>query len=150
MSEMKIGAVSATAVDRRKLIGGMAMLGVASAVATPAMASFAQGDSRVRAFHARYALSNGKAINGFFAAPRGKQSLDVVLVMPSNDASLSEAVARSYAVRGYLAIAPDFAKAQGDASAGASRDAKAAELMRSIPAMKRMMRGSGRVAIVTA
>jgi carboxymethylenebutenolidase len=138
-----------TTIDRRKLMGGIAVLGAASALAAPAMAAIKRDDAGLRTIRARYALRNGTMITGFFAAPKGKTDLDVVLVMPANDAA-AEDIARRYAGNGYLAIAPDFAKAQGKAVAGAARDAKVAEVMRAMPGLKRMMNGNGRVVIATA
>lgn len=138
-----------TAIDRRKFMGRAAVLGVASVVAAPAMAAIKADDAGLRTLRARYELRNGTMITGLFAAPKGKTDLDVVLVMPANGASAEE-VALRYADRGYLAIAPDLAKAQGRASAGAARETKVAEVMRALPGLKRMMNGNGRVVIVTA
>lgn len=137
------------AIDRRKMMGAMAVLGATSAVAAPAMAAIKRDGGGLRTIRARYVLRNGTMITGFFAAPKGKSDLDVVLVIPANDAA-AEDIALRYAGNGYLAIAPDFAKAQGKASAGASRDAKVAEVMRAMPGFKRLMNGNGRVVIVAA
>lgn len=136
------------AIDRRKLMGGMAVLTAASTVAAPAFAAVTGSD--LRTLCASYALRGGKRINGFFAAPQGKADLDVVLVVPANDSEPAEEIARRYARNGFLAIAPDFAKAQGGAPAGAARDAKVAEILRAMPAMKKMMCGNGRVTVVAA
>ncbi len=138
-----------TAIDRRKFMGRAAALGVASAVAAPAMAAIKGNDAGLRTLRARYELRNGTMITGLFAAPKGKTDLDVVLVMPANGAA-AEDIALRYADRGYLAIAPDLAKAQGRASVVATREAKVAEVMRTLPGLKRMMNGNGRVVIVTA
>ncbi len=136
------------AIDRRKLMGGMAALTAASTVAAPSFA--AVSGTRLRTFRARYAVRGHVVINGFFAAPSGKTDLDVVLVVPANDGAPVEDIARRYADNGFFAIAPDFTKAQGKAGAGAARDAKVAEVMRALPGLKRMMHGSGRVTVVAA
>ena len=140
--------LGALAIDRRKLMGGMAVLTAAGTVATPSFAAVAGPE--LRTLCASYALRGGKRINGFFAAPKGKADLDVVLVVPANDSEPAEDIARRYARNGFLAIAPDFAKAQGDVPAGAARDAKIAEVLRAMPAMKKMMCGNGRVTVVAA
>jgi len=140
--------VGFAAIDRRKLMGGMAALTAASAVAAPALA--AVSGAGLHTFRARYAVRGSVVINGFFAAPKGKTDLDIVLVVPANDGTPVEEIARRYANNGFLAIAPDFTKAQGKASAGAARDAKVAEVMRALPGLKRMMHGSGRVTVVAA
>jgi hypothetical protein len=136
------------AIDRRKLMGGMAALTVASTVASPALATVTGAD--VRTLRAAYALRGGMTINGFFAAPKGKADLSVVLVVPANDGAAAEEIALRYAHSGFLAIAPDFAKSQGKAVAGASRDAKVAEVMRAMPGLEKMMQGNGRVTVVAA
>ena len=136
------------AIDRRKLMGGMAVLTAASTVAAPALAAVAGPE--VRTLRAAYALRNGMTINGFFAAPKGKGDLGVVLVVPANDGEAVEEIALRYARSGFLAIAPDFAKAQGDAGAGAARTTKVAEVMRAMPGLKKMMQGNGRVTVVAA
>lgn len=137
------------AIDRRKFLGTAAALGAAGVIATPAMAAIKGDDAGLRTLRARYELRNGTMITGLFAAPKGKTDLDVVLVMPT-DGATAEDVALRYAGRGYLAIAPDLAKAQGKALASAGREAKVAEVMRALPGLKRMMNGNGRVVIVTA
>jgi hypothetical protein len=136
------------AVNRRKLMGGMAALTVASTVASPAIAAVAGPD--VRTLRAAYALRGGMTINGFFAAPKGKADLGVVLVVPANDGATAEEIALRYARKGFLAIAPDFAQAQGKAAAGAARDTKVAEVMRAMPGLEKIMQGNGRVTVVAA
>jgi hypothetical protein len=140
--------LSAASIDRRKLMGGIAVLAAASTVAAPALAAVTGPD--VRTLRAAYALRGGKTINGFFAAPKGKGDLGVVLVVAANDGEAVEEIALRYARSGFLAIAPDFAKAQGDAGAGAARDTKVAEVMRAMPGLKKMMQGNGRVTVVAA
>jgi hypothetical protein len=142
-----IGLGMAT-VNRRKLMGGMAVLTAASTVAAPALAAVTGPE--IRTLRATYALRNGMKINGFFAAPKGKHDLGVVLVVPANDGEAVEEIALRYARSGFLAIAPDFAKAQGDAGAGAARATKVAEVMRAMPGLKKMMQGNGRVTVVAA
>lgn len=140
--------LGAMAIDRRKLMGGAAVLAAASTVAAPTLA--AVSGPELRTLCADYALRGGKRINGFFAAPKGKGDLDVVVVVPDNDAEPREEIARRYARNGYLAIAPDFAQSQGNAPAGAARDAKVAEVLRAMPGLKKMMCGNGRVTVVAA
>ena len=135
-------------IDRRKLMGGMAALTAASTIATPALAAMAGTDPSLRTYRARYATLGGTIVDGFFAAPRGKAGLGVVLVMP--EGAGAEEIALRYARNGYLAIAPDFTKAQGKASAGATRATKVAEVLRAVPGLKRTGLGNGRVAVVAA
>jgi hypothetical protein len=143
-----VTGLGAVAIDRRKLMGGMAVLTAASTVTVPAFAAAA--DAELRTHCASYALRGGMRINGFFAAPKGRNDLDVVVVVPANDSEPGEEIARRYARNGFLAIAPDFTKSQGNAPAGAARDAKMAEVLRAMPGLKKMMCGNGRVTVVAA
>ena len=140
--------LSKATVNRRALMGGMAALTAASTVAAPALAAVTGPD--VRSLRVAYALRGGMTINGFFAAPKGKGDLGVVLVVPANDGDAVEEIALRYARSGFLAIAPDFAKAQGEAGAGAARATKVAEVIRAMPGLKKLMQGNGRVTVVAA
>src|SRR3569623_34230 len=152
MSDMRDQETAAglgkVAIDRRKVMGGMAALTVASTVASPALAAAAGQD--VRTLRAAYALRGGVTISGFFAAPKGKADLGVVLVVPANAGAGVEEIALRYARSGFLAIAPDFSQSQGKAAAGAARETKVAEVMRAMPGLEKMMQGNGRVTVVAA
>src|SRR3569623_1394987 len=96
------------------------------------------------------AAVNRRKLMGGIAAPKGKADLGVVLVVPANDGATAEEIALRYARKGFLAIAPDFAQAQGKAAAGAARDTKVAEVMRAMPGLEKIMQGNGRVTVVAA
>ncbi len=74
-----------------------------------------------------------------------------MLIVPASGAldAAAEAMARSYAAAGYLAIAPDLPASYGGARAG-GKPALVAALMRDVPRLRRLARGNGTVAVVTA
>jgi hypothetical protein len=152
MSDMgdqdKAIGLGTSAIDRRKLMAGLAMLTAASAVAGPAFATVTGPE--LCTMRVAYALRGGVTINGFFAAPMGKGGLGVVLVVPDEDGGAVEEIAMRYARSGFFAIAPDFAKSQGSAAAGAPRATKVAEVMRAMPGFKKIMKGNGKVTVVAA
>ncbi|URW74901.1 hypothetical protein M9980_10025 [Sphingomonas donggukensis] len=140
-------------VSRRGFIGRCAVAPVAGiaagSVASGAAAAVAGGN--VRGFTGKYAIDSHRIIDGFFAAPRGRTGMDVVVVLPTRGApaGAAEATARSYAAQGWLAIAPNLAATyKGAALLG--QPAMVAAMMRDLPRLKRHARGSGRVAVVAA
>lgn len=148
-TDASIGSrLAAAVIGRRKLIGSFAAV---SAVATVGMPAFAASDANLRTFHARYAIHGGSILAGYFAAPKGQQGLDVVVVLGDEATTPAqvEASARRYANAGYLAIAPDLAATYRDQPL-ASRAAMVDHLMKALPNLKRLPQGSGTVKVVSA
>ena len=142
-------------INRRGLMGiaALSVAGSVAGLAAPAAAAVAPpADARLSTFKGRYAIDGGKIINGYFASPRGKTKLDVVLVIPGEQGldARTRAVVRRHALAGYLAIAPDLAATQGDVPAGASRDAVLAEVIAVVPNLRRLPFGNGKVTVVAA
>jgi carboxymethylenebutenolidase len=137
-----------TPVGRRGVMRRMAALSAAPAVLGFAGSAFAAtDDTRLNARKVRYALRGGKVLDGYFASPRGKANLGVVVVMPDQigaDAKAQE-TARRYAHAGYLAIAPDL----GATFKGGSRDAMVAEMMKTVPELKRLAHGNSKVSKIS-
>ncbi len=155
-----IASIVTKPLNRRSVVGGMAAVPIATsavgfsvpAMAAPAMAATIDPtDSRLSIFKGRYALANGKIVDGYFASPRGKTNLNVVLVMPKGDTldAETENEARRHALDGYLAIVPDL-KATSGASALAGRGAMLADMMTAMPGLKRMAHGNGHVRVIGA
>src|SRR6202008_2464397 len=96
----------------------------------------------------RYVISGGTILDGYFAAPRGKSDLGVVVVIHDENGlnAKAEETARRYALAGYYAVAPDLRKNFG----GLARDAQIAAMVKTAPQLKRVPRGNGQVMIVSA
>lgn len=127
-------------ICRRSVV---AALSAAPAVFGFAGSAFAATDNSLNARNVRYVLRGGKVLEGYFASPRGKANLGVVVVMPdqaSVDAKAQE-TARRYAHAGYLAIAPDL----GATFKGGSRDAMVAQMMKTVPELKRLSHSNSKV-----
>lgn len=143
----------AMTLNRREAIGRAAALPVAGVVAgslaMPAWASGA-GDRRLRIYEGRYAIDSHKIVDGYFAAPRGRTGMDVLVVIPGEN-GLDESVrdlVRRHALAGKVAFAPDLAKTYGNPLA--SRDAMIADFVAHAPRLKRHARGNGTVTLVAA
>ncbi|QNQ10621.1 hypothetical protein [Sphingomonas alpina] len=148
--------LAAKPVDRRKVVAGIAAAPIATSgiggIAAPAMAAtIAPSDERINTFKGRYALGSGKIIDGYFAQPRGKTNLNVVLVMPKGDTldAETENEVRRHALAGYLAIAPDLRATSGALSL-AGRNAMIADMMTALPGLKKMAHGNGHLRVVGA
>jgi carboxymethylenebutenolidase len=143
-------------VGRRAVVQRMAAAPVASAIAGSGIVGFATSasaasgavDPRLQAQHLRYAINGGTIIDGYFAAPRGKSNLGVVVVIHDENGldAKAEETARRYALAGYYAVAPDLRKN----FAGLARDAQIAAMVKTAPQLKRFPRGNGEVTIVSA
>lgn len=138
-------------VSRRSFLGRAGAVSAAGVVATATISPAAAfAGSGMQTYKGKYAVDSHRVIDGFMASPRGKMSLDVVVVVSENGTldSAAEATARRYAASGWLAIAPDlpatYAKASGD------KQAMVAALTRDLPRLEKLSRGSGKVAIVAA
>ena len=133
-------------------IAALSVAGSAAGLAAPAAAAMASADSRLATFKGRYAIHGGKIINGYFASPRGKTQLNVVLVIPGEQGldARTQAAVRRHALAGCLAIAPDLTAKQGNVPAGAGRDAILAELIAAVPNLKHLPHGNGRVTVIAA
>src|SRR5437660_648459 len=76
-------------VGRRTVMQRMAAVPVASAIAGSGVVGFAASaaaatgtvDPRLQARHQRFAISGGTILDGYYAAPRGKSDLGVVVVI---------------------------------------------------------------------
>lgn len=139
------GALGRKPVGRR---GVVVALSAAPAVFGFAGSAFAAvTDDSLNARNVRYALRGGKVLEGYFASPRGKANLGVVVVMPDQagaDAKAQE-TARRYAHAGYLAIAPDL----GATFKGGSRDAMVAQMMKTVPELKRLSHSNSKVSRIS-
>lgn len=134
-------------VNRRQAIGGAAV--VAGSMAMPAWATSAT-DRRLRVYEGKYAIDGHKIVDGYFATPRGRTGMDVLVVIPGEkgiDDSVRDLV-RRHALAGNVAFAPDLAKTSGKAFAG--RDAMIADFVAHTPRLKRHARGNGIVRLVAA
>jgi hypothetical protein len=142
-------------LGRRSVMRRMAALSVAPVVAGSGILGFAGAasaatgtDPRLNANRLRYAIRGGKIIDGYFAAPRGKSNLGVVVVIHDEDGldAKAEETARRYALAGYYAIAPDLPAT----FKSGSRDAMIADMMKTVPNLKRFAQGNGKVSVVAA
>lgn len=154
MSNTSNDAVNSGEISRRGFLGraGIASaVGVAaSGVASQAAAAVLPG-ANIQTFKGKYAVDSHRIVDGFMASPRNKTKLDVVVVISESGTldAAAEATARSYAAQGWLAIAPNLPSTyRGAALAG--KPAMVEAMMRDVPRLKRLARGSGKVAIVTA
>ena len=151
-----IESLTRAPVGRRTVMGRMAAVPVASAVAGSGIVGFAKSaaaatgavDPQLQAQHLRYAINGGTILDGYFAAPRGKSNLGVIVVIHGENGldGKAEETARRYALSGYYAVAPDLPKN----FAGLARDAQIAAMVRTAPQLKRFPRGNGEVTIVSA
>ncbi|WP_066657555.1 MULTISPECIES: twin-arginine translocation signal domain-containing protein [unclassified Sphingomonas] len=138
-------------VSRRSFLGRAGAISAAGVVAastvTPALAL---GGNGVRTYKGKYAIDSHRVIQGFVAGPRGKAYSDIVLVVSENGAidAAAEATARRYAASGWLAVVPDL-PATYDGTAG-NKQAMIEALNGDLPRFKRMVRKTGKVAIVAA
>lgn len=137
-------------VSRRGFLGRAGVTSVvgiaAGGMATNAAAAILPG-AKISTYKGKYAVDGHRVIDGFMASPRGKTNLDVVVLVSESgklDAA-AEAAARGYAASGWLAIAPDLSATYR----GADKAAMVAALNRDLPRLKRLGRGSGKVAVVT-
>lgn len=154
MSNNSNDIANVAGVSRRSFLG---RAGVASAVGVAAagMASNAAAavlpGAKVKTYTGKYAIDGHRIVDGFMASPRGKTKLDVVVVISESGTldSAAEATARSYAAQGWLAIAPNLPSTyRGAALAG--KPAMVEALMRDMPRLERLARGSGKVVIAAA
>jgi len=142
-------------LGRRTMMRRMAALPVASAVAGPGLVGFATSaaaatgtDPRLQAKNLRFAITGGRILDGYFASPRGKTNLDVIVVLHGENGldATAEETARRYALSGYFVVAPDL----GKNFAGLDRDSQIAEMVRLAPKLKRLPHSNGNVRIVSA
>jgi carboxymethylenebutenolidase len=158
VTDQPVGAGIASLVQaplgRRTMMRRMAAVPVASAVAGSGIgfatsAAAATGlDQRFQAQNLRFAISGGRILDGYFASPRGKTNLDVIVVLHGEnglDAAAQE-TARRYAQSGYIAVAPDL----GKNFAGLDHGSQVAEMLKLAPKLKRLPRSNGNVRIVSA
>lgn len=141
--------VLADPCDRRGFIARCAAAPVVVAGATGLSAVAAAGN--VHTYKGRYAIDSHRIVDGFFARPRGTANFDVVLVISQSGTldDAAEQLARGYAADGYMAIAPNLPTSYRGASLG-GKQAMVAALMRDMPRLKGMPRGSGKIAVIAA
>lgn len=148
MSNISNVAASRGIVSRRAFLGHAGVGAAAAGVAINPAAAALSG-AGIKTFKGKYAIDGHRVVDGFMAAPRGKANLDVVVLVTENgklDAA-AETAALGYAASGWLAIAPNLpATYRGAAPAG--KPAMVEALTRDLPRLKRLARGSGKVAIV--
>ena len=145
------GQDRATGLDRRQVMARAGSLAGAAAigVATPAWAT-SSTDRRLNIYEGQYAIDSHKIVDGYFAAPRGRTGMDVLVVIPG-EGGIDNAVrdlVRRHALAGNLAIAPDLAKTAG--TRFSSRDAMIADFVAHVPRLKKHSRGNGTVRIIAA
>ena len=142
-------------LGRRSMMRRMAALPVASAMAGTGIVGFATSaaaatgvDPRLHAKNLRFAISGGRILDGYFASPRGKTNLDVIVVLHGENGldATAEETARRYALSGYFAVAPDL----GKNFAGLDHGSQVAEMVKLAPKLKRLPHGNGNVRIVSA
>lgn len=150
-----IASLARAPLGRRAVMGRMAALPVASAVAGSGIVGFATSaaaatgvDPRLNARNLRFAISGGRILDGYFASPRGKTNLDVIVVLHGENGldATAEETARRYALAGYFAVAPDL----GKNFAGFDRDGQVAEMLSLAPKLKRLPHSNGNVRVVSA
>jgi hypothetical protein len=140
-------------VGRRSAMGRMAAMSVAPAIVGSGVlgfagSAFAATDAGLNARNLRYAIAGGQVIEGYFASPRGRSNLDLVVVLPDQDVvdAKAQATARRYAQAGFYAIAPDLRAT----FKGGSREAMVAGMVKAAGNLKRFAHGNGKVTIVSA
>ncbi len=144
---------ASTGVDRRGAITRMTALSagavIAGNVATAAWATNPQ-DRRLSIYEGKYAIDGHKVVDGYFATPRGRTGMDVLVVIPGaggiDDATRD--LVRRHALAGKIAFAPDLAKTT--VARFASRDAMIADFVHNAPRLRRLARGNGTVRVVAA
>ncbi|GAA0329136.1 hypothetical protein GCM10009087_44200 [Sphingomonas oligophenolica] len=149
-----IASLARAPLGRRTVMSRMAALPVASVVAGSGMVGFATPaaaagiDPRLNAQNLRFAISGGRILDGYFATPRGKTNLDVVVVLHGKNGldAAAEETARRYAQAGYFAVAPDL----GKNFAGLDHESQVAEMVKVAPKLKRLPHSNGNVRVVSA
>ena len=139
-------------LDRRAMIKRVAAVSAAGVACTAAPAAFAAAPEvgpAIFTYDRGYAVADGTLIRGYYAAPRGKTNLDVlVLVTESGLAHAdAQAKARRYAQAGYIVFAPDLHATYGRDPLG-GRDDQMARLSATASALKKLPRGSGNVKVL--
>ena len=144
----------ATGVSRRGAFGRLAGVSVASAIGTgvgsSAFASvLSPVDSALTEYRGKFAIHGGKIINGYVAAPKGRNRLDVVVLVhgKTSDRAALESTARRFARLGKVGIVADLA-ATYDGGALTSHEARVADLQSS--AFDKIWMGNGNVSFVEA
>ncbi len=143
-------AKAALSCNRRGFIGRVAAA-PAIVAATSGVATAAGFGPAIKVYKGRYAIDGHRIVDGFFASPRGKARMDMVVVIPATGTldAAAETMARSYAADGYMAIVPNLPTSYRAASIG-GKPAMVAALMRDMPRIRAMAQSSGKVAVVAA
>ena len=133
-------------LDRRTALGALGAVAGAVGVGgfgLPALA--APPAASLYIFKGLYAIDGGRIIDGYFAAPKGKNRLPVILLIHDAQGydSLAEATAQRYAKAGYCAIAPNLATT----CFATTYEARLAEIQALAPRLSKFPLGNGKVAI---
>lgn len=147
---MTAQALATTPVSRRGFFatcGAVSAAGAAASVAGPAWAA----TTGMRTYEGAYALGAHNLVFGYFANPRGKTDLDVVVIVPDKGrvTAKTRALARQHAAQGRMAVVPDLLATYGKAALGGV-PAMTAALMADKARYRRLPLGSNRVTFVAA
>ena len=157
--------------DRRTLLKQMAGLAgsvaaaealIAGIAASPAAASISRADDpRLVTRKGSYAIGGGRAMTGYFAAPRrAPGKVGAVMVIHENRGLNThiEDVTRRLALEGFFAVAPDLLSDQGGTPADEDKaremiaaidtDAAIGECLSTITRLARLGHGTGKVGTV--
>ena len=146
-----MSVVVKNSISRRKAIGGMAAA-TAATVALPGLARAMTGTGDVRVFRGRYVFHGNRMVDGYMVSPRGRQTLDTVVLLHGAGGldAAALATARRYAEAGKMVVVPDLPATYRGVSAFAGRDAHIADIKRSAANFGRHMRGTGKVEVIAA
>lgn len=109
-------------------------------------------DTRLRSFDARYVMSGGESVTGFFTAPRSHDPLDIVVLMPGPASSRADlrATAQRQALGGALVFVPDLDATAGPLAKRSGHGAMMADVASQIEPLRRHPRSNGQLTIVAA
>lgn len=139
-----------TPVSRRRFFatcGAVSAAGAAIGIAGPAFGA----TTGLRTFEGAYGLGARNLVFGYFANPRGRTNLDVVVIVPDSGkvTAKAKALARQHAAQGRMAVVPDLVATYGTAALGGV-PAMTAALMADKARYHRLPLGSERVTFVAA
>lgn len=133
-------------LNRRSALGAMGALAGAAGASGFAWPAFAApAPISLYTFKGLYAIDGGRIIDGYIAAPRGKNRLNVLLLIHDANGydALAEASAQRYARAGYCAIAPNLTTT----CVAATHDARVEEMRALAPRLALFPLGNGKVMI---
>jgi hypothetical protein len=95
-----VDAMDGAAISRRHVIataGALSALGVVTSFPGAASAT-SPTDRRLRTYEGKYAIDGHKVVDGYFAIPRGRTGMDVLVVIPGEN-GLDDSVQRRVGAR---------------------------------------------------